>query len=74
MTTYGEMLRSILTRIYVYLIISNLIIPSMVITSAQSLFEFLQTPAKVWDIIAPSSGAFFINLLMQRALLQNVCF
>ncbi|KAL0480856.1 hypothetical protein AKO1_004078 [Acrasis kona] len=74
--TYGEIIRSILFRVYVYMIISNLIIPSLVITSVKGLTEFLQNSShardSLYSIFAPSSGAFFVNLIMQRALLQNM--
>eukprot|EP00761_Pharyngomonas_kirbyi_P006038 gb/GECH01006044.1/.p1 GENE.gb/GECH01006044.1/~~gb/GECH01006044.1/.p1 ORF type:complete len:938 (+),score=148.86 gb/GECH01006044.1/:1-2814(+) len=66
--------RATILRLYVYLIISTLILPSTLLTSVQAIVKSIlenNLESGLRRMFLPESGAFFINFLIQYALLCN---
>jgi hypothetical protein len=67
--------RTMLKRFYTYLVISTLILPTMLLSSISGLVNYFLAFSNFWQAISllfvPSSGTFFINFLIQQAMLKN---
>jgi len=67
--------RKVEERIYFYLIMSILILPSMALVSVDGVFRYFGGTENITAMFAnafvPSSGAFFINYVLHKALLGN---
>jgi hypothetical protein len=75
--TYSIVQRRILWRTYLYLVLSTLIIPSLLLTTLDGIGNYFTVDGKekilslFTQLFLPGSGAFFINVLIQKALLSN---
>jgi hypothetical protein len=74
--THSNTRRLILKRTYTYLIISTLILPTMLLSSVDAAIQFFLSfndPSQAFGkLFIPASGAFFINYILQRAILKNM--
>jgi hypothetical protein len=76
--TYSKLQRKIMQSIFVYLILSTLVLPSLLLTSVDALIEFFVINADRHFTVAlaklfiPSNGAFFLNYVLQKGILSNV--
>jgi len=73
--THGFVQRKIVERSYIYLVLSTLIIPSILLTSFDGIVKYF-TGNEIWEkafqnLFLPASGSFFINILLQKGLLKN---
>jgi hypothetical protein len=75
--TKTKAIRTTTQRFYVYLIISTLILPTILLSSISALVNYFiafngNVGAALALLFVPSSGTFFINYILQKALLKNV--
>lgn len=73
---YSEESRVYLLRLFVYLILSTLVLPVCLLTSLDGILRYFQTEGSGEDwrtlfdrLFLPQSGAFFLNYVIQYALL-----
>jgi hypothetical protein len=73
--TYSIVQRRILWRSFLYLVLSTLIIPSLLLTTIDALKIYFNGKRSILELFTqlflPGSGAFFINIIIQKALLSN---
>ncbi|KAL0487925.1 hypothetical protein AKO1_015185 [Acrasis kona] len=69
--------RTIMRSTFAYLILSTLVLPSLLLTSVDAVIEFFvinrnkNVTVAFAKLFVPSNGAFFINYVLQRAILSN---
>jgi hypothetical protein len=67
--------RKLMSRMYIYLVLSTLLMPSMLLTSFDAVLTYLKDKENIRQMFTkafvPASGAFFINYVIQSALLKN---
>jgi hypothetical protein len=72
--TYSRELLVKLFRLFIYLLLSTFILPSLLLTSLDGIIKYLQKDnvyAALQNIFLPSSGAFFLNYAIQYFLLGD---
>jgi hypothetical protein len=68
--------RKIQQRIYLYLLLSVLILPSFALTAINGAFQYFSQPtpdviALFGNVFVPNAGVFFVNYIVHAALLGN---
>ncbi|KAL0484465.1 11 TM domain-containing transmembrane protein [Acrasis kona] len=67
--------RKLIFRMYVYLTLSTLLMPAALLTSFDAVINYLKNQKELEKMFnrmfLPASGAFFINYVLQTALLKN---
>lgn len=74
-TTHSETMRTTQVRIYIYLILSVVILPSCSLVAVNGVFQYFGDTEDVLTMFSnmflPSSGAFFVSYVLHQALLKN---
>lgn len=74
-TNHSYVQRSTTSRSYIYLVLSTLIFPSLLLGSLDGIANYFTGQhyiRKVFGLLfLPASGSFFIEILLQKALLKN---
>jgi signal transduction histidine kinase len=67
--------RKLISRMYIYLTLSTLLMPAALLTSFDAVINYFVNTDDVQNLFMkmflPASGAFFINYVVQTALLKN---
>ena len=70
--TISEQNHSTMWKVFLFLILMVLILPSLDLTSASALIQVMYSVKFRWECLFPvGNGAFFINYVLQSALLGN---
>jgi hypothetical protein len=73
--TKSKYSRTVLFRLYVYMILGVFLVPTLLLTSMDGILKYFQTEKDIIEMFqmlyVPSSGSFFINLMIQMAFLSN---
>jgi len=73
--THSETQRKVQVRIYIYLILSVVILPSLSLVAVNGVFQYFGGTESILNMFAnvflPSSGAFFVSFVLHQALLKN---
>src|SRR5690606_12205838 len=64
-------IRTNLLRLFIYFVLSTLVLPSLWLSSLEGIVNLLVSPS-IQQHIFPSNGAFFISLILQYALIGNM--
>lgn len=73
--TVNKAKRHLLKYFFIYLLLSTLILPTMLLSSVSAIINYILAFKNFWQALSnlfiPSSGTFFINYVLQKALLKN---
>jgi hypothetical protein len=71
----SEYKRVLLTRKFMYFVMSTLVLPALLLSSLDGIISYFKEDASLRGALAkmflPTSGAFFINYILQNAILKN---